>query len=187
MKLALLLLAAGAAVAAADSTAFQFNATKDATVSYNHFTFDNGTQEAYTAKGNDPTLVAMRSAVDYRRILLGFTLPKQVDKPAQIAKCMLNVPRPIRAPGQTYTLLAYSAAGAWDESTVTAATELTTVKELGSTNVTLGSAPGAIDILDACQTASNGQFSVFVDSSRPLVAFNARDTGRDIFSVDLTY
>ncbi|KAJ1720132.1 hypothetical protein LPJ61_006206, partial [Coemansia biformis] len=107
--------------------------------------------------------------------------------PSQITKCSLNVPRPIRAANQNYTLIAYSVSGDWDEATVNAGTKLTTDEQLGSANFTRVGDPGSIDILGACQAASGGQFSVFVDSSRALVAFYARDTGRDTFSVDLTY
>ncbi|KAJ2785371.1 hypothetical protein H4R18_000582 [Coemansia javaensis] len=171
----------------AAGTSARLATAKDATVAYTYAKTSNGSYVAYTPTGGSPTLVADRTSNEYRRILLGYTLPSQVSSASAISSCVLNIPRPFRVPSRNLTLLAYSVTGSWDEDTVTAATVLTTVKLLGTTNVTRAGTAAPIDILDACRGATGGAFSVFVDSIRPIVTFSSRNTGRDTFSVDLVY
>ncbi|KAJ2002773.1 hypothetical protein GGI04_001541 [Coemansia thaxteri] len=160
---------------------------RDATVSYNTFKNADGSFESLTPKGGQSTLVTFKGNRDYERILLGFNLPSQVKDPSQITKCVLNVPVPKDAPDQDYALTAYAASSNWDEDTVNAATKITSIRQLGSVNIPSGQNPGSIDVTGACQAAAEGKFSMFVDTSQPLVTFYSRDSGKPTFSLDLTY
>ncbi|KAJ1943117.1 hypothetical protein FBU59_003007 [Linderina macrospora] len=161
---------------------------RDATVAYNGFQNSDGTFDALVPKGLKDTLVTFKGNRDYERVLLGFDMPKMIKDPSQITNCVLHVPTPKDAPTTSYTLTAFTASSNWDEATVNAQTQITSIRMLGSVSVSgNGDKPGDIDITGACQAAAEGKFSLLLDTSGPLVSFNSLQAGMDMFSVDITY
>ncbi|KAJ2079151.1 hypothetical protein H4R24_003981 [Coemansia sp. RSA 988] len=178
---------ASLALARQDNTVFHVDTARDATIAYNGFRDSNGNADAYTPKGNDDTLVSFKGNRDYRRILLGYDLPREIEDTSHITKCTLNVPKPAQPVDQDYTLTAYTASSNWEESTVDAGTKIISDKIVGSESFPAGKYSGTIDITGACQAAAEGKFSLFVDTSQPLVVFNSQNSGKATFSVDIVY
>ncbi|KAI8318105.1 hypothetical protein GQ54DRAFT_300795 [Martensiomyces pterosporus] len=172
---------------APDGTVYSIGSARDSTVAYNAFKNSKGQYDALIPKGMEDTLVASKSDKDYERILLGFDLPDKITDPSQITNCVLHVPQPKDAPKQDYSLTAYAASSNWDEATVNADTKIMSIKQLTTTDVSKGSNPGDIDVTGACQAAAEGKFSMFVDSSGPSVSFDSIQSGKDTFSLDITY
>ncbi|PIA13325.1 hypothetical protein COEREDRAFT_89676 [Coemansia reversa NRRL 1564] len=170
-----------------DNTVFHADTARDATIAYNGFSDANGNPDAYTPKGNDDTLISFKGNRDYRRILLGYNLPSNIKDPSLITKCTLNVPKPVLPVDQDYTLTVYTASSNWEEDTVDAGTKIISDKIVGSGGFSAGKYSGTISITGACQAAAEGKFSMFVDTNQPLVVFNSQNSGKDTFSVDITY
>ncbi|KAJ2504833.1 hypothetical protein GGF44_003110 [Coemansia sp. RSA 1694] len=190
MRIAAAIFVALATVHAAVTThaVYHLKTARDATVSYSTQKNSDGSFEALTPKGNQGTLTSFKGNKDYRRILLGYDLPAKVKDPSLITKCVLHVPVPKDSPGQDYSLTAYTASSNWDEDSVNGDTKITSVYELTTVNVGKGQNPGAIDVTGACQAAAEGKFSMYVDTSQPLVTFYSKESaGKPTFTLDLTY
>ncbi|KAJ1894659.1 hypothetical protein H4S04_008828 [Coemansia sp. S16] len=184
MKITALLVALSAT---AHASVYHLSTARDATVSYSGIKNSDGSFESLTPKGTDSTLTTFKGNKDYRRVLLGFHVPAKVKDPSRITKCVLHVPVPKDSPDQDYSLTAYTASSNWDEATVNGATKVTSTKELGTVNVPKDKNPGTIDVTGACQAASEGNFSMFIDTNQPLVTFYSKESGKPTFTLDMTY
>ncbi|KAJ2055518.1 hypothetical protein GGI17_006624 [Coemansia sp. S146] len=187
MKITAIFAALSATAYAASPYVYHLSTARDATVSYSGIKNPDGSFESLTPKGTQSTLTTFKGNKDYRRILLGFHVPAKVKDPSRITKCVLHVPVPKDSPDQDYSLTAYTASSNWDEDSVNGATKITSTKELGTVNVPKGKNPGTIDVTGACQAASDGNFSMFVDTNQPLVTFYSKDSGKPTFTLDMTY
>ncbi|KAJ2744929.1 hypothetical protein GGI20_002579 [Coemansia sp. BCRC 34301] len=178
LSVVLSLFALGAVPAMADTQSV--GATKDATVVYN-LSQCGDTPCALINHGMEPTLSASQQNGEAVRILLGFTLPAGISSSDSIASCQLQMQRPVQGPSEQYGLTASQALGDWDQATVNGLTNLPTGKVLGSVRATGNERPGAIDVTDACKDAANdssdGSFSLWVDTSGPVVMFPSMKTG----------
>ncbi|KAJ2831845.1 hypothetical protein GGI24_001445 [Coemansia furcata] len=178
MKFVIFLLAIGAVPAAADM--ITVGATKDATVVYNSAQCGD-TPCALINHGMEPTLSASQQNGEAVRILLGFTLPAGISSSDSITSCQLQMQRPVQGPNEQYGLTASEALGSWDQATVNGLTSLPTGKVLGSVQATGNERPNAMDVTDACKDAANGSsdgsFSLWVDTSGPVVIFPSMKTG----------
>ncbi|KAJ2251958.1 hypothetical protein GGI13_003560 [Coemansia sp. RSA 455] len=184
MKITALLVALSAT---AHASVYHLSTARDATVSYSGVKNSDGSFESLTPKGTESTLTTFKGNKDYRRVLLGFHVPAKVKDPSRITKCVLHVPVPKDSPDQDYSLTAYTASSNWDEATVNGATKVTSTKELGTVNVPKDKNPGTIDVTGACQAASEGNFSMFIDTNQPLVTFYSKESGKPTFTLDMTY
>ncbi|KAJ1894710.1 hypothetical protein GGI03_005144 [Coemansia sp. RSA 2337] len=184
MKITALLVALSAT---AHASVYHLSTARDATVSYSGIKNSDGSFESLTPKGTESTLTTFKGNKDYRRVLLGFHVPAKVKDPSRITKCVLHVPVPKDSPDQDYSLTAYTASSNWDEATVNGATKVTSTKELGTVNVPKDKNPGTIDVTGACQAASEGNFSMFIDTNQPLVTFYSKESGKPTFTLDMTY
>ncbi|KAJ2836754.1 hypothetical protein FBU31_001290 [Coemansia sp. 'formosensis'] len=185
MKITAILVALS--VTASAAKVYHLSAARDATVSYSGLKNPDGSFESLTPKGGQSTLTTFKGSNDYSRILLGFEVPAKVKDPSLITKCVLNVPVPKDAPKQDYSLTAYTASSNWDEDTVNGATKITSTKELGMVSVPKNKNPGPIDVTGACQAAAEGNFSLFVDTNQPMVTFYSRSSGKQSFTLEMTY
>ncbi|KAJ2607141.1 hypothetical protein H4S08_004925 [Coemansia sp. RSA 1365] len=191
MKIVIILFAtikfATLGLARPDNTVFHTDTARDATIAYNRFSDANGNPDAYKPKGNDDTLISFKGNRDYRRILLGYNLPSQIKDPSLITMCTLNVPKPVLPVDQNYTLTVYTASSNWEEDTVNAGSKIISDKIVGSGSFSAEEYSSIINITGACQAAAEGKFSMFVDTNQPLVVFNSQNSGKETFSVDITY
>ncbi|KAJ2779146.1 hypothetical protein H4R18_004177 [Coemansia javaensis] len=149
---------------------------RDATVSYNGMTCGAVPCESIPL-GMESTVVSFRGNRDYRRILLGFDVPR--DPPAS---CSLMIPRPVE--GADYKLAVVETDSNWDEATVSGAT-----KSIDGTRIATVSAPDAsVDITDACRRAAGKRLSLFVNTEAQGVTFNSRQSGKDdVFAIQYAY
>ncbi|KAJ2354841.1 hypothetical protein IWW50_004372 [Coemansia erecta] len=175
-------------VSVAAGNRIRVSTARDATVSYNGMQNGDGTFDAYTPKGMDPTLVSIKNERDYRRILLGFDLPETVIEVERIRRCRLHVPKPVDRPSHDYMLTAYAASNNWEERTVTAADEIVSEVAVGSVAVRRGHNPDDMDVTSACLAAQSGRFSMFLDSNLEQVVFNSRNSNKkETFYLDVWY
>ncbi|KAI9504344.1 hypothetical protein GGI25_004988 [Coemansia spiralis] len=163
------------------------NTAADSTISYSTAKNKDGSLSALNHRGGESTLITSGENNDHELILLGFNLPGQVKDTSLITKCILHVPAPKKSPNKDYKLAAYTASSNWEESTVNGATRITISQAAGSTNVQKGHNPSNIDATSACRAASEGKFSMFINTSGPKVEFNSRSSGKQSFYIDITY
>ncbi|KAJ1739453.1 hypothetical protein LPJ68_004662 [Coemansia sp. RSA 1086] len=189
MRIQLILLLIAAAASARNLV--RVSTARDATVGYNGLMNGDGTFDAFTPKGMEKQLVALSTETNKQRILLGFEMPQRITKLTRVRRCKLHVPRPIERPQHDYMLTAYEASSNWEERTVTAAAGVRAGRRQGSVVVRKGHNPHKIDVTEACRAIERGgRFSVFLDSSGPLVSFFSRNSARrpeDKFSVEILF
>ncbi|KAJ1720236.1 hypothetical protein LPJ53_005112 [Coemansia erecta] len=151
------------------------SADKDSTLVYNAYIC--GDMPCFEIKhGKEPTLTVSFFSGSASRIILGFTLPSDIE-PAQIKQCELQMQKPVQNADGAYGLSASEVEGQWDDDTVSGMTDLVPGRMVGNVIAEGGERPGPIDVTEACRDAKNGALSLLVDSDGVEVVFPSMETG----------
>ncbi|KAJ2524357.1 hypothetical protein GGI11_000879 [Coemansia sp. RSA 2049] len=161
------------------ATVLSVTADKDATVVYNT-QLCGSTPCALVNHGMEPTITVSEKNGSVSRILLGFSIPLDTIGSKNITQCQLQMPAPLQAPSNQYTLQVFEAQGDWDEISINGVNELKTGKALGSDMPVSTEKPGAIDITAACRETLNSDnefLSLWLDTDGDAVVFPSVNTG----------
>ncbi|KAJ2657895.1 hypothetical protein IWW48_004293 [Coemansia sp. RSA 1200] len=161
------------------ATVLSVTANKDATVVYNT-QLCGSTPCALVNHGMEPTITASEKNGSVSRIILGFSIPLDTIGSKNITQCQLQMPAPLQAPSNQYTLQVFEAQGDWDEISINGVNEVKTGNALGSDMPVSTEKPSAIDITAACREALNSNnelLSLWLDTDGDAVVFPSVNTG----------
>ncbi|KAJ2634876.1 hypothetical protein GGF40_003939 [Coemansia sp. RSA 1286] len=103
---------------------------------------------------------------DFRRILMGFEMPKDVDQ-GKIKSCMLMMPASFSSGSNVnyYNMIVRQTTSDFDPKTVTPMTAPAAGDVIGQTTANDGTPPPPIDVTSACRSPNNGMVDLTIDAT----------------------
>ncbi|KAI9472991.1 hypothetical protein LPJ78_005543 [Coemansia sp. RSA 989] len=125
--------------------------------------------------GHENTLVANTGGLAFIQSLIGFHMPVAA---SQVTNCTVQIPAfTTRHENPLTVVVSQAASSDWNEDTVNGENAPASGSQIARVDVPAYANLGPVDITPACQSAINGEFSVYFGSGTGRYEFWSKDSG----------